>query len=385
MQPPSSPPPDNTNITNAFNDNGRRGGAGLAHNGQNNPRPCEATQGDAQTLCHPILNGKACIHTFLYYFQQSSLGMPCDSSGSYLPSGTPPPPYTPPGGDGAAHNDWDPFYNRAQFEIADFLYKRNQMPGTQIDILFDLWAASGDDGTEPPFAGHNNLYKTIDSIQLGDLPWICFTVKYSGPLPDGEVPTWMTTEYEVWCRDVRLLMRSQLANPDFDGEIDYSPLQTFGPTGKREWSNVMTGNWTWKQAVSDFNNYVSCVSTYAHFQDVIAEDPQTHGGLFVPVILGSDKTTVSVATGQNEYYPLYRSIGNVHNTVRHAHRGALGLVGFLSIPKSKCAFLPFQLLGLMNYVKKRTENLKMIPNFANSAANSFTHHYKQFLNPYDLA
>ena len=55
-------------------------------------------------------------------------------------------------------------------------------------------------------------------------------------------------------------------------------------------------------------------------QDLIAEDPDTHGAMFVPIILGSDKTTVSVATGQNEYYPLYMSIGNVHNDIRRAHR-----------------------------------------------------------------
>ena len=55
---------------------------------------------------------------------------------------------------------------------------------------------------------------------------------------------------------MRLLMHGQLANPDFDGEIDYSPLQIFGPTGKQEWSNVMTGNWAWEQAVSDFINYL---------------------------------------------------------------------------------------------------------------------------------
>ena len=56
--------------------------------------------------------------------------------------------------------------------------------------------------------------------------------------------------------------------------------------------------------------------------------------MFVPLILGSDKTTVSVATGQNEYYPLYMTIGNVHNSVRRAHRNALTLVAFLAIPKS---------------------------------------------------
>ena len=126
------------------------------------------------------------------------------------------------------------------------------MPGTQVDVLFDLWAASGNnDGTEPPFTSHIDLYEAIDSIQLGDLPWICFTIKYNSPLPDDEVtvPTWMLMEYEVWCHDIHLLMRGQLANPDFNGEIDYAPLQIFGPTGKQEWSNVMTGNWAWKQAV----------------------------------------------------------------------------------------------------------------------------------------
>ena len=62
-------------------------------------------------------------------------------------------------------------------------------------------------------------------------------------------------------------------------------------------------------------------------------DPGMHGCMFVPIILGSDKTTVSVATGQHEYYPVYLSIGNVHNNVRRAHKDALVLIGFLPIPK----------------------------------------------------
>lgn len=70
-------------------------------------------------------------------------------------------------------------------------------------------------------------------------------------------------------------------------------------------------------------------------KDKIAEDPNTHGAMFVPIILGSDKTTVSVATGNNEYYPLYLSLGNVRNNVRRAHRDALVLVAFLAIPKCK--------------------------------------------------
>jgi hypothetical protein len=76
-------------------------------------------------------------------------------------------------------------------------------------------------------------------------------------------------------------------------------------------------------------------------KDIISKDPATHGALFVPIILGSDKTTVSVATGHIEYWPLYASIGNLHNNMRRAHGSGLVLVGFLSIPKSfLCHFIP---------------------------------------------
>ncbi|KAF8258966.1 hypothetical protein EI94DRAFT_1774043 [Lactarius quietus] len=75
----------------------------------------------------------------------------------------------------------------------------------------------------------------------------------------------------------------------------------------------MSGNWAWEQA------------------DIIAKDPETHGSMFVPIILRSDKTMVSVATGQN---PLYALIGNVQNHVRRAHRNVVSLVGFLAVPKN---------------------------------------------------
>jgi len=61
----------------------------------------------------------------------------------------------------------------------------------------------------------------------------------------------------------------------------------------------------------------------------------TKGAMYCPIILGSDKTTVSVATGHVEYHPLYLSIGNPHNTIRRAHRNSVIPIAFLAIPKSK--------------------------------------------------
>jgi len=57
--------------------------------------------------------------------------------------------------------------------------------------------------------------------------------------------------------------------------------------------------------------------------------------MFMPVVLGSDKTMVSVVTGHMEYYPLYISLGNIHNNVCRAHRDAVSILVFLAIPKSK--------------------------------------------------
>jgi hypothetical protein len=65
--------------------------------------------------------------------------------------------------------------------------------------------------------------------------------------------------------------------------------------------------------------------------------------MFVPIILGTDKTTVSVATGQHSYHPIYLSVGNVHNRLRRAHKDALVLIGFLPIPKGTPSFLVISL------------------------------------------
>lgn len=49
--------------------------------------------------------------------------------------------------------------------------------------------------------------------------------------------------------------------------------------------------------------------------------------------LGADKTTVTVGTGNQEFHPVYHTMGNVHNDMRRAHRDAVGVLAFLPIPK----------------------------------------------------
>ena len=56
--------------------------------------------------------------------------------------------------------------------------------------------------------------------------------------------------------------------------------------------------------------------------------------MLVPVIAGSDKMTVSVATGHQEYHPAYVSPGIISNTARRGHGNGVLPVAFLPIPKS---------------------------------------------------
>ncbi|OCH89900.1 hypothetical protein OBBRIDRAFT_731772 [Obba rivulosa] len=241
-------------------------------------------------------------------------GCPCDADGNFLAPNAPLPDATPHCNPADAYAPYD---SRAEFELADFFFRKEQMSAGRLNQLMELWAATLPPDQDLPFANADDLYNSIDSIPFGDVPWQSFTVSYSGKQPEGlEAPSWMTTEYEVWFRCPREVLHQQLGNPDFAQEMDYAPKRTFDKANKRVYQDFMSGNWAWKQA------------------DIISEDTDTHGATFCPVILGSDKTTVSVATGQNEYYPLYLSNGLVSNAVRRAQRNAVSVIAFLSIPKT---------------------------------------------------
>lgn len=69
-------------------------------------------------------------------------------------------------------------------------------------------------------------------------------------------------------------------------------------------------------------------------QDTIYEEhPDTADAMYCGIVLGSDKTVVSVMTGGIEYHPLYLMLPNIHNSAKRAHRNAVVPIGFMAIPK----------------------------------------------------
>jgi len=116
--------------------------------------------------------------------------------------------------------DWYPYDNRAEFEFADFLYHEDQMSAGKINKLSHILATLYPDDV-PTFADHKDLYSTIDAMEVGEVAWESFTVTYNGTLPEGNVPSWMTAEYEVWHHNVLKVSENQIGNPDFANGQDY--------------------------------------------------------------------------------------------------------------------------------------------------------------------
>ncbi|KAJ3495158.1 hypothetical protein NLJ89_g10671 [Agrocybe chaxingu] len=251
-------------------------------------------------VIHPLINGR-----------------PCKPNGDFFEQGASEQPNHPP--EAFSVPNFDPFENQAHFELADLLFRRSQLARSHVRELFQILSAfdlaKGGDGSVP-YTNDVDLLETIDSITVGDVQWRSFTITYSGNLEDGDETPWKKEEFLVWYRDPREVLINQLGNADFKSEMDFAPKKVYDNKNRRRYSDFMSGDWAWRQA------------------ELLSQEPKFHGSTLCPVILGSDKTTVSVATGQNDYYPLYLSNGLVHNNVRRAHRNAVSLLAFLAIPRT---------------------------------------------------
>ncbi|PBK85227.1 hypothetical protein ARMGADRAFT_1048097 [Armillaria gallica] len=160
-----------------------------------------------------------------------------------------------------------------------------EMSQGNIDELMELWTSTMLKHNDfSPFENHAAMHKIINQIEQGDAPWKCFVTQVDPNLP-ANAPSWQHDKYQIWYRDPNTMISHILASRDF--------LTT----------------------------------------KIYLDNPAMEGAMYVGIILGSDKTTVSIATGNVEYHPLYISIGNIFNSARHAHCNAIIPIGFLAIHK----------------------------------------------------
>ncbi|KAF9062541.1 hypothetical protein BDP27DRAFT_1385119 [Rhodocollybia butyracea] len=262
---------------------------------------------------HPYLSGKLLSETQSCQSRMNKLIFPtgdkCDSEGNWIPPNSFPDPRPP------LKNPWSPFDDEVAFRLAGLLFKKTEMSQPNIDELLDLWAHDVQKrfgGTGGPFGTHQDLLGTIDAIKHGSAPW-----QYTTPT----ATEWQKTSYQVWYCDPDTVISNILANPDFADQFDPAPYVHIDAQGQRHWSNFFSGNYAFRHATTIY-------------EDPEAGGEKVRGAMYCPIILGSDKTTVSVATGHVEYHLLYLSVGNLHNVAHCGHRNGVIPIGFLAIPKS---------------------------------------------------
>lgn len=147
--------------------------------------------------------------------------------------------------------DWFPFTSRAQFEVTDFLYHRVRMSASNVDTLMGLWESSlATNHAHAPFLTCNEMYRYIDAIPYGKVDWRSFVLTYSPEDDIDNPPSWMEDPQVIWYRDPLKVLRSIISNPSFDGEFDYVPYHKY-VNGIHHFQNFMSGDWAWKQAVSN--------------------------------------------------------------------------------------------------------------------------------------
>jgi len=144
---------------------------------------------------------------------------------------------------------WHPFEDRIAFDFAWQHFVESQSSEKTINQALIHWAASVlKHNGEVPWRTAEDLYSVIDQIQCGDSPWKTYKIRYQGPRPQTP-PKWMTETYELCCRDSRQVLHHQLATSDFKDDFNSVPYRQFTSPGKRVYSNLMSGDWAWNQAV----------------------------------------------------------------------------------------------------------------------------------------
>lgn len=75
---------------------------------------------------------------------------------------------------------------------------------------------------------HDHICGTIDATELGDALWQGATFKYHEELPATDFTEWiwMTASYEVYYRDLRVIVKNILCNTTFK-RLDYVLYQFF--------------------------------------------------------------------------------------------------------------------------------------------------------------